>query len=106
MRKVRLDTVTIVIPVDLYDSVGSRRSDSAINRDVADLLRAVQEHGWGKRAEIHRGVTAVCSFCGYAWGEAEDSPHNGGCCARDAANMPPDPDPGMTEAELCDPGEG
>lgn len=25
----------------------------------------------------------VCSFCGYPWSEADDSPHNGGCCAKD-----------------------
>ncbi len=33
-------------------------------------------------------INAYCSYCGYRWGEDEDSPHNGGCCDEDAKNIP------------------
>lgn len=28
-----------------------------------------------------------CEFCGYKWSEDPDSPHNGGCCGKDADIM-------------------
>jgi len=50
---------------------------SAINRHIDDVQQA-----W-----VHAETEAVCSFCGWAWTEAKDSPHNGGCCGEDCEIM-------------------
>lgn len=87
MRKEQLHSIEIVLPVKIFSGY-HRRSATEIDSDAAELLTAIREHRWGKDASIRRVTRAVCSFCGYTWTEGALSRHNGGCCDKDAANIP------------------
>ena len=49
-----------------------------------DMIDQIKRHvdgiGWVGVEEV---TEDVCEFCGYNWTEGDDSPHNGGCCAKD-----------------------
>lgn len=50
-------------------------------KDVADQIK---RHVDGVSSiTIEPDTDEVCEFCGYNWTEG-DSPHNGGCCEKDA----------------------
>ena len=58
--------------------------------DCEDIAAQIRRHVDGLPTYGDRGVSVkwdertVCEHCGYEWGVPVGSPHNGGCCSKDA----------------------
>jgi len=80
-------------------SGGRERTEKQAISDCEDIAEQIRRHVDGLPSYGDRGVCVVwdveevCEHCGSVWSEG-DSPHNGGCCAKDceafdAANETP-----------------
>ena len=76
----------------VYEPADWSRDLEQVRRDcetAKDQFERHVDHNKGRDyLEVEPLTEPVCSFCGYDWTEAKDSPHNGGCCADDADLMP------------------
>ena len=66
------------------------QSDENWIADCEAIADQIRRHVDGLPSYGDKGVTVrwdehpFCEHCGCDWTEGEDSPHNGGCCAKDA----------------------
>lgn len=58
-----------------------RKSANSIISDIRRHVDDTDNMSWDFDKE------KVCEFCGAPWTEDDKAPHNGGCCAQDAAIM-------------------
>ena len=67
---------------------GRERTEKEAIADCEEIARDIRRHVDGLPSYGNQGVCViwdkeeVCEHCGWAWTEG-DSPHNGGCCAKD-----------------------
>lgn len=66
---------------DPFEAKEWRKRSAAI---VEQVRRHVDDVGL---VTIVEDAEDVCSHCGRPWTEPKESPHNGGCCAKDEAAM-------------------
>lgn len=57
-------------------------------RQLEVLAASIRRHCDVRTAVARVDRIGVCEFCGRYWTEDANDPHNGGCCKKDAANMP------------------
>lgn len=79
--------IRIQVP-NSYNKRGASEWARAAKTILADIQRRADDT---EDADWEVTYEKTCEFCGWEWGEDDDSPHNGGCCDEDAKNMPPEP---------------
>ena len=68
---------------------GMEKSENEAIRDCEEIASQIRRHVDGLPSSRDRGVSVewtealYCEHCGSTWSEGENSPHNGGCCAKD-----------------------
>lgn len=58
----------------------TEEEEVAVCEEIRDQIKRHVTVGY---CEVLSDAEPVCEWCGWAWTEDEDSPHNGGCCGTD-----------------------
>lgn len=67
---------------------GETRTPEEERRLCEEIAEQIRRHVDGiNKPCVTWDVEKTCEFCGYGWTEADDSPHNGGCCNQDCDIM-------------------
>jgi hypothetical protein len=67
---------------------GQTRTEEETRSICIDLIQQIRRHVDGiDSAVLVFDVERTCEHCGWQWTEGDDSPHNGGCCAKDCDVM-------------------